>query len=127
MDSSIFVYYFIFVQVFNIGVPIFYINQFIKKINPPFFIKGNWSILSFGNIIFDIQIYDVSKCFDKLEYVTTANDLYNAGVQDERFVLIANSNRNCNVAIKTPWGSTTKQTMLNNIEMQGTVLAPLKC
>ena len=48
----------------------------------------------------DIQIYDVSKCFDKLEYVTTANDLYNAGVQDDRFVLIANSNRNCNVALK---------------------------
>ena len=52
----------------------------------------------------DIQIYDVSKCFDKLEYVTTANDLYNAGVQDDRFVLIANSNRNCNVAKKNIGG-----------------------
>ena len=75
----------------------------------------------------DIGIYDAEKCFDKLEYVNTANDLYKAGVQDDRFVLIANSNKNCNVAVKTPWGSVTERTILNNIEMQGTVLAPLKC
>ena len=31
--------------------------------------------------ILDLQIYDGSKCFDKLEYVTTANDLYSAGVK----------------------------------------------
>ena len=31
----------------------------------------------------DVQIYDVSKCFDKLEYVNTAADLYNAGVTDD--------------------------------------------
>ena len=75
----------------------------------------------------DIQIYDVAKCFDKLDYVNTANDLYNAGVQDDKFTLVANSNMNCNVAVKTPWGTTTERTMLHNIEMQGTVLAPLKC
>ena len=74
----------------------------------------------------DVQIYDVEKCFDKLEYVNTANDFYNAGVQDDKFVLIANSKRSCNVAVKTPWGKTTRTT-LKKIEMQGTVLAPLKC
>ena len=43
----------------------------------------------------DIQIYDVVKCFDKLWFSETANDLYNAGVKDDHFVTIANSNKNC--------------------------------
>ena len=74
----------------------------------------------------DVQIYDVSKCFDKLEYVNTAADLYNAGVTDD-FVTIANSNKNCQIAVKTPWGTNTNRTNFQNIEMQGTVLAGLKC
>ena len=40
----------------------------------------------------DIQIYDVKKCFDKLWYEETANDLFDAGVNDDKFVTIANSN-----------------------------------
>ena len=75
----------------------------------------------------DVQIYDVSKCFDKLEYVNTSADLYNAGVSDDKFVTIANSNKNCAVAVKTPWGTKTQRTNLQNLEMQGTVLAGLKC
>ena len=75
----------------------------------------------------DIEIYDVAKCFDKLEYHNTANDFYKAGVQDDKFVVVANSNKKCDVAIKTPWGSKTTRTTLENIEMQGTVLAGLKC
>ena len=75
----------------------------------------------------DVQIYDVAKCFDKLEYVNTATDLFNAGVKNDKFVTIANSNKNCNVAVKTPWGSKTNRTNIHNIEMQGTVLAGLKC
>ena len=50
----------------------------------------------------DIQIYDVSKCFDKLDFINTANDLYNSGVKDDKFVLVANSNKSCNVSIKLP-------------------------
>ena len=75
----------------------------------------------------DIEIYDVAKCFDKLEYHNTANDLFKAGVQDDKFVVVANSNKKCDVAIKTPWGAKTKRTTLENLEMQGTVLAGLKC
>ena len=74
-----------------------------------------------------LQIYDISKCFDKLEYVNTANDFYSAGVTSDKFVLIANSNKKCNVGIRTPWGVTSEKLVLENIEMQGTVLAPLKC
>ena len=52
----------------------------------------------------DIQIYDVKKCFDKLWYSETANDLFEAGVIDDYFVTIANSNKECNVAVKTTMG-----------------------
>ena len=75
----------------------------------------------------DIEIYDVAKCFDKLEYHNTANDFFKAGVHDDKFVVVANSNKKCDVAIKTPWGSKTKRTTFENLEMQGTVLAGLKC
>ena len=74
----------------------------------------------------DVQIFDVKKCFDKLDYTDTAINLYNAGVQDDKFVIINESNRSNNVAVKTPWGKTRRET-ISNIEMQGTLLAGLKC
>ena len=75
----------------------------------------------------EIQIVDVMKCFDKLWYAETANDLYSAGVVDDQFVTIANSNKNCQVAVKTPWGALTERKNLQNIEMQGTVITSIKC
>ena len=75
----------------------------------------------------DLEIYDVAKCFDKLEYFNTANDFFKAGVKDDKFIVVANSNRECEVSIKTPWGTKTDRKTFNNIEMQGTVLAGLKC
>jgi hypothetical protein len=57
----------------------------------------------------------------------TANDIYEAGVKDDNFVLIANSNKSCKIAVKTPWGSLTPRIEFRNIEMQGGVLTPLKC
>ena len=75
----------------------------------------------------DIEIFDVKKCFDKMWSSETANDFYEAGVKDDTFVLISNSNQSCQIAVKTPWGSLTPRTELRNIEMQGGVLTPLKC
>ena len=75
----------------------------------------------------DIQIYDVKKCFDKLWFSETANDIFDVGVDDDQFVTIANSNKECKVAVKTPWGSTTERKVLKDIEMQGTVITSLKC
>ena len=75
----------------------------------------------------DIGIFDVIKCFDKLWSSETANDFYEAGVKDDKFVLIANSNKSCQIAVKTPWGSTTPRVEFRDIEMQGGVLTPLKC
>ena len=75
----------------------------------------------------DIEIYDIEKCFDKMWANETANDMYKAGLNDDQFVLVANSNKECQVAVKTPWGSLTNRETLVDIEMQGGVLTPLKC
>ena len=53
--------------------------------------------------------------------------IYNAGLDNDQFVLVANSNKSCQVAVKAPWGTLTKRETLKNIEMQGGVLTPLKC
>ena len=74
----------------------------------------------------DIEIMDIAKCFNKMWYEETGNDVFKAGVTDDKFVLLANSNKTCKVAVKTPWGSTTERITLDRIEMQGTVPAPLK-
>ena len=75
----------------------------------------------------DVEIYDIKKCFDKMWASETANDMFKAGLNDDTFVLVANSNSECQVAVKTPWGTLTKRKALKNIEMQGGVLTPLKC
>jgi hypothetical protein len=74
----------------------------------------------------DIEIMDIAKCFDKMWYEETGNDMFNAGITDDKFVLLANSNLKCQVAVKTPWGSTTDRIEIERIEMEGTVPAPLK-
>ena len=53
--------------------------------------------------------------------------MYEAGVKDDKFLMMALSNKKCNVAVKTPWGSTSKRVEMTEIEMQGTVPAPIKC
>ena len=75
----------------------------------------------------DIQIVDIEKCFDKMSFKETANYIYEAGVQDDKFIIMTKSNEKCQVAVKTPWGSLTDRVEMHNIEMQGTVPAPLKC
>ena len=75
----------------------------------------------------DVQIVDIEKCFDKMNYTETANDMYESGVQDDKFYMMAKANAKCMVAVKTPWGSLSKRVQLNKIEMQGTVPVPLKC
>ena len=75
----------------------------------------------------DLGIYDISKCFDKMWYTETSNDLFKAGVQDDTFILVTNSNKDCQVAVKTPWGGLTERVTLKELEMQGTVLSNIKC
>ena len=65
----------------------------------------------------DIEIYDIMKCFDKMWAIETANDIFKAGLNDDKFVLVANSNSKCQVAVKTPWGSMTDRKTCTKIEM----------
>ena len=58
---------------------------------------------------YDIQIYDVKKCFDKLWFSETANDLFKVGVQDDQFVTIVNANKDCEIAVKMPWGTVSER------------------
>ena len=74
----------------------------------------------------DIQYYDISKCFDTLWAQDTMNDYYDVGVKDDKFALISLLNKKCNVKVKTPVGD-TENFEVQDIEMQGTVTAPLKC
>ena len=54
------------------------------------------------------------------------NDIYHAGIIDDKFALISLLKQKCKVKIKTHVGD-TDEFELNNREMQGTVTAPLKC
>ena len=74
----------------------------------------------------NLQFFDISKCFDAMWTEDTMNDFYDAGVTDDNFSLISLLNDKCKVKVKTPVGD-TERFELNQIEMQGTVLAPLKC
>ena len=74
----------------------------------------------------DIQGYDINKCFDEMGFEETHNDLWDAGVQNDKFAMIAKLDEHAKVVIKTPLG-TTEKFELNNIVMQGTVFGPIKC
>ena len=64
--------------------------------------------------------------FDSLREKETMIDLWEATIDDDKFALIYKMNEKCLVSVKTPVGETEKFE-LNEIEMQGSVLAPLKC
>ena len=69
---------------------------------------------------------DLSKCPDVMWNEETINDFFDVGVHDDKFILLSKMNKECKVCVKTPVG-VTDQFILKNIEMQGTVPAPLKC
>ena len=74
----------------------------------------------------DVVSYDLAQAFDSLWFRETMNDLWDAKVQDDKFALISKMNEECNVKVKTPIGD-TELFKLKEIEMQGTVIAPIKC
>ena len=73
----------------------------------------------------DLNLYDIAKCFDAQWYEETMNDLWDVGVRDDKFSLISEMNSTCNIAVKTPVGMTSRF-QLERIEMQGTVMGPIK-
>ena len=54
------------------------------------------------------------------------NDLWDSGIQDDKFSLIAKMNEKCQIAVKTPVG-VTDRFELEQIEMQGTKFSNIKC
>ena len=74
----------------------------------------------------DIHLYDLRKCFDGLWLEECCNNLYEAGITDDKLALIFEGNKTNQVAIKTPGGLTDRVTM-ERIVMQGGVTGPLCC
>ena len=52
----------------------------------------------------NLDLYYIAKCFDSQWFAETMNDLWDVGVQDDRFGVIAEMNKKCAVAIKTHIG-----------------------
>ena len=52
----------------------------------------------------DIQVFDIEKCFDALWLQECINDIYEAGLQNDKLPLLFIENANAKVAIKTSLG-----------------------
>lgn len=74
----------------------------------------------------DIQVFDIEKCFDKLELNETLNDAWDTGLQNDKLVLLHELNKKSNVAIKTPVGMTDRKEV-EGILQQGGSWAGLLC
>ena len=74
----------------------------------------------------DLCTYDVDKCFDALWTYECINDLYEAGLTNDKLTLLFKLNESAQVAIKTVHGLTERVDILNII-MQGTVWRSLFC
>ena len=74
----------------------------------------------------DIQIYDYKQCFDSLWLKECMNDLYSAGMNDDKFALLYNANTKVDIAVKTPVGKTERQS-IKNVIAQGDVFGPMFC
>ena len=74
----------------------------------------------------DVKIYDYKQCFDGLWLQECLNDLYEAGLKDDKFALLYEINRSVNIAVKTPVGMTSRNS-IHNVITQGDVISPLFC
>ena len=74
----------------------------------------------------DIQIMDYKQCFDSMWLEETMNDLYEAGVTDEKLAVIYHANKEIDVAVKTPTGLTIRK-KIEKIILQGDVFGPIEC
>ena len=74
----------------------------------------------------DIVVYNVIKCFDSLWMSECINMLYEAGLQNDKLVLLHKSNEHANIVVKTSSGTTDRFPISNNV-MQGTVWGGLMC
>ena len=74
----------------------------------------------------DVQVFDIEKCFDALWVEECINDIYEAGLDNDKLGLLFLENQNANIAVKTPTGKSARVN-IQNIIMQGTVWGSLLC
>ena len=74
----------------------------------------------------DIGVFDVNKCFDSLWVEDCINDMFEAGLRNDKLPLLYIMNQNANIAIKNSWGL-TERTNIRNIIMQGTTWGIIFC
>ena len=74
----------------------------------------------------DINVYDVEKCFDSMWLSESINDMYDAGMRDDKLCLLYQSNKNAKIVIKTSSGTTNSISISNKV-MQGRVWGGLMC
>ena len=92
----------------NIRDNIFVVNAIVNSV-----IKGKEEPI-------DAQLFDVEKCFDALWMEECINDLYEAGLDNDKLNLLYIENQNAQVAVKTTKG-VSKRIDIRNIVMQGSV------
>ena len=73
-----------------------------------------------------MQIFYFKQCFDSLWLKECLNDVYEAGLNDDKFALLYNANSSVEIAIKTPVGKTNRENIKDTI-IQGDVIAPILC
>ena len=74
----------------------------------------------------DVCAYDVRKCFDCLWLQECINDMWEAGLQNDKLNLLFLANETAQIVIKTSSGKTDRITIHNTV-MQGTVWGGLFC
>ena len=74
----------------------------------------------------DIQLFDAEKCFDTLWVEECINDMYEAGLNNDKLVLLFKENQNAKIAVKTA-GTISKRVNITNCVMQGTVWGSMLC
>ena len=72
----------------------------------------------------ELMVLDYKQMFDSECLFECMNDIYEAGVKNDLFALIYESNRRSHVAVQTPQGL-SKREIFEDLVMQGDVIAPL--
>ena len=73
-----------------------------------------------------VQVIDVITCFDKLWFEACVDNLYEAGVNNDKLNLLFIENRNADVEVKIN-NKVSKRMNVKNVVMQGSVWGGLMC
>ena len=74
----------------------------------------------------DVQVFDIEKCFDALWTQECINDLFDAGMTNDKLPLLFLESRNAQCAVKIN-DERSEHVNIKNIIMQGTVWGSLFC